>query len=83
MVAATGVRRMSPKCASSRASCADLGAEVQLDLARLFGLRGECSLRQQRGREHRILGQRGDDDGGFGGAVDARARHAPARERAA
>ena len=33
-----------------------------LDLARFRGRRCKCRLRQQRGGEHRILGQRGDDD---------------------
>ena len=31
----------------------------------------------QRGSEHRILGQRGDDDGGFSGAFDVPPRGTP------
>ena len=60
---------------------ADRRPEVQLDLARFGGRRGERRLRHQRGREHRIFGQRGDDDGGFRGLLDRHSRHAPARQR--
>ena len=59
----------------------DRRTEVQLDLARLFDLRGERGLREQRGGQHRILGQRGNDHGGFSGAFDRHWRHAPARQR--
>ncbi len=56
-------------------------AEVQLDLARLLDLGREGGLGHQRRREHRILGQRCDDDCRFAGSLHVRRGHAPARQR--
>ena len=56
-------------------------AEMQLDFARLpRAPRANAACAMQRGGEHRVLGQRGDDDRRFGGLIDGRARHAPAFE---
>ena len=61
---------------------AGLVAEVLLDLVppgfAVHGRnRGRRGLREQRRGQQRVLGQRGDDDGGLDGTIDGGARHAP------
>ena len=72
---------MSPKCASSRAS--ELTAAPKCSsTSRASSTPGEVgSLGQQRRGEHRVLGQRRDDDRRFTGSLDVRRGHAPARQR--
>ena len=45
-------------------------AEVLLDLGRFVGSGGERGLREQRGGEQVVFGQRGDDDGGLDRLVE-------------
>ena len=75
-----GVSRMSPKCVSSCASLLTAGPKCCSISRASVGAEANPACAMQRGREYRILGQCGDDDGRFDGLVDGCARHAPAFE---